>query len=221
MPQLISMDGPAASGKSSVGSLLARRLGFFFFDTGIMYRAITCKAIDLKISLEDENELCRLAASACFAYTSSPDGRIMLVVDGVKFMPASCNPRTNEQVSVVAKVAGVRRILVSEQQKLAARGKLIMAGRDIGTVVLPQAKPKFFLTASAKERARRRYLELSSHDMRITFDAVLADLLMRDELDTSREVSPLKPAADAVIIDTEGLSLEQVVNKMYDMARGK
>ncbi len=220
-PQLIAMDGPAASGKSSAGTLLARRLGYFFFDTGVMYRAITCKAIDLKVSPEDENELCRLAASTCFAYASSPDGHIMLVVDGEKFIPASRETGANEQVSVVSKVAGVRRILVTEQQKLAARGKLIMAGRDIGTVVLPQAEPKFFLTASAKERARRRHLELASRGIRAAFDAVLADLLMRDELDMNRETSPLKPAVDAVIINTEGLNLEQVVNKMYGVVKGE
>ena len=127
-------------------------------------------------------------------------------------------PEVNEEVAIVAKVAGVRRAMVAAQRMVAQRGKIIMAGRDIGTVVLPQAELKVFLTASLEQRALRRYKELSQKGGKINYDLVLASLKKRDEADFTRSISPLKPASDAMVIDTENLTLEQVVDKIYALA---
>ena len=214
-PLLIALDGPVAAGKSNVGRLLARKLGYIFFDTGMMYRAFTWKVLKLGISSEDENRLCHLAGTTKFDFVPSQEGYLNLLIDGEDFSSNLLCPEIEEQVSVISKIAGVRQAMVSGQRRLAQRGKVVMAGRDIGTVVLPWAGLKIFLVASAEERANRRYKELRERGKRVEYNAVLADLKKRDEIDTNRAISPLKPAADAIIIDTEKLGLEQVVDKIY------
>ena len=217
-PQLIAIDGPVAVGKSSVGSLLARKLGFFFFDTGMMYRAFTWKVLKLGISPGDENRLCHLASTTKFDFVPSQEGYLSPFIDGENVSSKLLCPEIEEQVSLVSRVGGVRQTLVSEQRKLAQRGEVVMAGRDIGTVVLPWAKLKIFLVASAEERANRRYKELLEQGKKIDYNVIFAELRRRDEIDTHRTISPLKPAADAIVIDTEELSLEQVVDKIYALA---
>jgi len=217
-PQLIAIDGPVAVGKSSVGSLLARKLGFFFFDTGMMYRAFTWKVLKLGISPGDENRLCHLASTTKFDFVPSQEGYLSPFIDGENVSSKLLCPEIEEQVSLVSRVGGVRQTLVSEQRKLAQRGEVVMAGRDIGTVVLPWAKLKIFLVASAEERANRRYMELLEQGESPDYDSVFADLKRRDEIDTRRTISPLKPATDAIVINTEKLSLEQVVDKIYALA---
>jgi len=214
-PQLIAIDGPVAVGKTSVGSLLARRLGYVFFDTGMMYRAFTWKVLKSGISPGDENKLCHLASATKFDFVSSQEGYLSPLIDGEDVSSKLLRPQIEEQVSLISKVAGVRQALVLEQRKLAQRGKVIMAGRDISTVVLPRAELKIFLTASTEERAKRRYNELLERGENLSLESVLADLKKRDEMDIRRIVSPLKPAGDAIIIDTENFSLEQVVDKIY------
>jgi len=216
--QLIAMDGPVAVGKSSVGSLLARRLGYVFFDTGMMYRAFTWKVLKSGISPDDEQKLCKLATRTEFDFIPSKEGALSLFVDGEDVSSKLLCTEIEEVVALIAKVAGVRQAMVSEQRKLAQRGKIVMAGRDIGTVVLPWAELKIFFTASTEERARRRYKELLGRGENSSLGIVLADLKKRDEIDIHRTVSPLKPAEDAVIINTENLSLEQVVDKIYTLA---
>jgi cytidylate kinase len=217
-PQLIAIDGPVAVGKSSVGTLLARRLGYIFFDTGMMYRAFTRKVLKLGISPEDENKLCHLASTTKFDFVPSQEGRLSILVDGNDVSSELLQPKIEEQVSVISKVAGVRQSMVAKQRKLAQQGKVVMAGRDIGSVVLPWAELKIFLVASAKERANRRRKELLDQGGKAPYKAVFSELERRDEIDTNRLISPLKPAADAIIIDTEKLSLEQVVEKVYTLA---
>jgi cytidylate kinase len=217
-PQLIAIDGPVAVGKSSVGALLARRLGYVFFDTGMMYRAFTWKVLESGISIEDEQKICQLANTTKFDFVPSKEGNISFLVDGEDVSSKLLYPEIEELVPLIAKVAGVRQTLILEQRRLAQRGKIVMAGRDIGTVVLPWAELKIFLTASTEERARRRYKELLERGENSSLEIVLADLKKRDEMDIHRTISPLKPAGDAIIIDTENFALEQVVDKIYTLA---
>jgi cytidylate kinase len=214
-PQLIAIDGPVAVGKSSVGSLLAKRLGYVFFDTGMMYRAFTWKVLKSGVSTKDEQAICLLAAATTFDFVASQGGRLSPVVDDEDISSKLVRPEVEAHVSLVSKIAGVRQTLVLQQRKLAQRGNVVMAGRDIGTVVLPWAELKIFLTASTEERAERRYKELLERGQKSNLETVLADLRKRDEMDINRTVSPLKPADDAVIINTDDFTLEQVVAKIY------
>jgi cytidylate kinase len=217
-PRLIAIDGPVAVGKTSVGALLARRLGYVFFDTGMLYRAFTWKVLKSGISPSDENELCHLASAGKFDFVPSQEGYLSPIVDGEDVSPELLRPEIEKQVPLISKVAGVRQALVSEQRKLAQRGNVVMAGRDISTVVLPWAELKIFLTASTEERARRRHNELLERGENSSLESVLVELRRRDEMDIHRTVSPLKPAGDAIIINTENLSLGKVVEKIYALA---
>ncbi|HUX47694.1 MAG TPA: (d)CMP kinase [Dehalococcoidia bacterium] len=217
-PQLIAIDGPVAVGKSSVGSLLAKRLGYVFFDTGMMYRAFTWKVLKLGIPIEDEQKLCQLANTTKFDFVPLQGWHLLPIIDDEDVSSKLLCPEVEAHVSLASKIAGVRQTLILEQRKLAQRGKVVMAGRDIGTVVLPWAELKIFLTASTEERARRRYKELLKRGENSSLEIVLADLKKRDEMDIHRTISPLKPAEDAIIIDTENFSLEQVVDKIYTRA---
>lgn len=218
-PQLIAIDGPVAVGKSSVGSLLARRLGYVFFDTGMVYRAFTWKVLKSGIPPGDEEKLCQLVNTTKFDFVPIKSGWYLSpLIDDEDISSKVLCPEIEEQVSLTSKIAGVRQALVLEQRRLAQRGKLVMAGRDIGTVVLPWAELKIFLTASTEERAMRRYKELLERGENTSLEIVLADLKRRDKIDTHRTISPLKPAEDAIIIDTENFSLEQVIDKTYALA---
>jgi len=217
-PQLIAIDGPVAVGKSSVGSLLARRLGYVFFDTGMMYRAFTWKVLKSGISIEDEQKLCQLANTTQFDFVPLQGCYLSPLIDDEDVSSKLLCPEVEAHVSLTSKIAGVRQTLIQEQRRLAQRGKVVMAGRDIGTVVLPWAELKIFLTASTEERARRRYKELLERGENSSLENVLADLKKRDEMDIHRTISPLKPAEDAIIIDTENFTLEQVVDKIYTLA---
>ncbi|OGN96431.1 MAG: cytidylate kinase [Chloroflexi bacterium RBG_13_51_36] len=217
-PPLIALDGPVAVGKSSVGSLLAKKLGYVFFDTGMIYRAFTWKVLKSGVSAEDKGKLCELVTATEFNFVPSKEGVLSVFIDGEDVSSRLLSPEIERLVAVAAKVAEVRQAMVSEQRKLAQRGKVVMAGRDIGTVVLPWAELKIFLTASTEERARRRHLELSRRGENSSLETVLADLKKRDEMDINRAISPLKPAEDAIIINTENLSLEQVVDKICTLA---
>ncbi len=218
--QLIAMDGPVAVGKSSVGRLLARRLGFSFFDTGFMYRSFTWKVLRLGISPDDVSALSQLANMTRFDFVPCQTGYLSVIIDGEDVSSDILCSKVEEKVSLIARVAGVRQVMVTQQRRLAERGELIMAGRDIGTVVLPWAELKIFLVASVEERANRRYRELLEWGEKVDYNVTLADLAKRDDNDSHRTISPLKPADDAVIIDTEKLSLKQVVDKICDLVVG-
>lgn len=217
-PQLIAIDGPVAVGKSSVGSLLARRLGYVFFDTGMIYRAFTWKVLASGISIENEQKICQLANTTKFNFIPLQGCYLSPFIDDEDVSSKLLRPEVEAQVSLISKIPWVRQTLIQEQRRLAQRGKLVMAGRDIGTVVLPWAELKIFLTASTEERAMRRYKELLERGENSNLEIVLSDLKKRDEMDINRTISPLKPAEDATIIDTENLALEQVVDKIYALA---
>ncbi|MFQ5988224.1 MAG: (d)CMP kinase [Dehalococcoidia bacterium] len=213
-PSLIAIDGPVASGKSTLGRLLSQRLGYRFVDTGAMYRALTWRAIKLNIDLESEEEPSQLAANTKIEFAPPADN---VLVDGHDVTREIQDWEVEAGVSLVARVAGVRKVLVEQQRGLGQKGKIVMAGRDIGTTVLPHAELKVYLVASFEERAQRRYLELVERAEAADREAILADLIRRDAIDSERSISPLQPAPEARIIDTDGLSADQVLSEILSM----
>ena len=216
-PRVIAVDGSAASGKSTVGRRLAARLGYPFLDTGIMYRAITYAALQRGTALSDDDALSKLAASVQIAVglpAAGSDGSATITVDGEDVTSRLRGAAVEESVSLVSRVPGVRDALVRKQREIAAGLEIVMAGRDIGTVVLPEADLKVYLDASLEERAARRHREFARLGRGVTEEEVLQDIRRRDQIDSQRAVSPLRPADDAVIIDTDGLTLDEVMDRV-------
>jgi cytidylate kinase len=212
----VAIDGPAASGKSTVGQALAKRLGYLYFDTGVMYRAVTWAALERGIPIEDEEAVTALAEQLRIEVTAptAADGRQYTVLaDGVDVTWAIRTPAVDANVSPVSTYAGVRRALVAQQRRVAAGVAVVMVGRDIGTVVLPDADLKIYLDATVEERARRRWRELEERGKEADYRAVLESMRRRDQIDRSREVSPLRAAEDAALIDTTDLRIDRVVEE--------
>jgi len=210
----IAIDGPAASGKSTIGELLARRLGYLYFDTGVMYRAVTWAALDRGISIEDEAAVTALAEELRIDVVppTGDDGRQYTVLaDGVDVTWEIRSPAVNANVSPVSAYPGVRREMVRQQRRVAECGRVVMVGRDIGTVVLPDADLKVYLDASVEERARRRWKEERARGEDSEYETVLASMRRRDEIDGNRKASPLRTAEDAVVLDTTDLDIEGVM----------
>jgi cytidylate kinase len=217
-PQVIAIDGPVAVGKSTIGLLVAGRLGYRFIDTGMMYRALTWHAMQEKVDLENEDALAELAnVTDVDLRFSAGDGRCAICVDGSDVSKEIRRNEVEGNVSLVARAAGVRSAMVAKQRRLAADGRVVMAGRDIGTVVLPEADLKIYLDASPEERARRRHMELDRAGKKSDIDVVLADLKRRDKIDSERSQGPLKPASDAEIVKTDGLEVEQVLAEVMGL----
>ncbi len=215
--QVIAIDGPVAAGKTVVGRSLAQRLGFDHLDTGNMYRAITWLALNQNVAVSDEEALGKLAEANPIGLDGQNGDAVL--VGGHRLGPQLRAPEVTGQVSLVAKVSPVRRALVRQQRELAGKGKIVMIGRDIGTVVLPDADLKVYLQASAEGRARRRWLEMQEQGADVSFQQVLQETEARDEIDTGREDSPLVPAKDAFLLDTDGLGVEQVVDRIVQRIR--
>ncbi len=216
---LVAIDGLGAVGKSTVGPVVARRLAYRFVDSGDFYRALTCLALRRGMDTGDEPGLTRLAREARVEIRLSPDGEHRSVFIGRLDLTAEIHgPRVDAEVFNVSRVAGVRKSLVVCQRELARDGRMVMAGRDIGTVVLPHAHVKVFLVASTEERARRRYLEQRGAQP-ASYDEVLAEMKKRDAIDSTRELSPTIPARDASILDTEGLAPWEVADRIVAMAK--
>lgn len=213
----ITIDGPAGAGKSTVAKRIAKQLRLFYVDTGAMYRAIAYKALKSKIRLEDEHSVAHLAKTTEVILDHSEEGTVWC--DGENVTQAIRNPEVSRAVSTVAAYLGVRERLVELQRREAERGGVVMDGRDIGTHVLPDASLKIFLTASLPERANRRWLELVKAGKEVLLEEVSQDMQKRDRQDTEREVSPLEPAHDAVILDTTGLSVEEIIVKIVAMVQ--
>lgn len=208
----LAIDGPAASGKSVVGREVARRLGIRFLDTGAMYRAITWAAIERRVSTDRSWELSSLAACAEMRLEASRD-EDRLVLDGEDVTGHLRHPEVDANVSAVSAVSGVRRALVAQQRAIASAGSIVMCGRDIGTVVLPDAHLKVFLTASPEVRAARRAAE-SGDAIGSDPEQVLEDLRRRDKIDSERDDSPLRAADDALVIRSDEMTIEEVVNRI-------
>lgn len=219
-PQTIAIDGPAASGKSTLGKLLADELGYLFFDTGVMYRAVTWAALQQGLPIEDEAAVTLLAEEVVIDIQppSKPDGRTCdILVDGRDITWDIRSAEVEKQVSPVSVYSGVRRALTLQQRRIGLRGKIVMVGRDIGTVVLPEAELKIYLIASAEVRARRRYNEVLARDGRASYQTILATIRQRDQIDSTRAVAPLRPAEDAVILDTDQMDVQQVLEAVRSL----
>ncbi len=210
----IAVDGPVASGKTAVGRLLSREIGYRFLDTGIMYRALTWLVLDLGVDPRDADSLIAMAKRHELGVVFGDDEDARIMVDEQDVTPNLWRQEVDQAVSLVSRVAGVREILVDHQRRIAAEGLVVMVGRDVGTVVLPDAPLKLFLTASKEERARRRYEEFRTLGQGLSYEQVLSDLEQRDRLDTEREVGPLRPATDACVMATDDLSLDEVVERV-------
>ncbi len=222
VPKIIAIDGPAASGKSTLAQRLAAALGYLYFDTGVMYRAVTWAALQRGLPLEDEAAMAALAEEVRIDVRppSKEDGRAYdVLVDGQDVTWAIRRPEVDRWVSVVAAHPGVRRALTAQQRRIGQRGRVVMVGRDIGTVVLPEADLKIYLDASVEERARRRYEERRRRGEQVVFDEVLADMRKRDALDSSRDVAPLRPAEDAVIIRSDDMDADEVLAHVLALVR--
>ena len=213
-PDTIAIDGPSASGKTSLGKQLAKELKYRYLDTGIMYRAVTWLALERGISVEDAEALGRLARDAAIQVIG--EGESAVIIDGNEVGEQLRQPRIDRAVSLVSKIDDVRTAMVKQQQDIATEGRMVMVGRDIGTVVLPSADIKLFLVASVAERANRRYLEMARQGSLVDYQQVLKDLEARDELDTGRSNSPLRPAADAIVLDTDSISIGEVLEKAME-----
>lgn len=206
---IVTIDGPAGSGKSTAARGLAARLGFEFLDTGAMYRAVALALSRAGIDFGDD---ARVIAHLKTLHIDMPPGRILLNGENV-----SQTIRTPELASASSRVAAfgyVREFLVAQQRSIARGRNMVCEGRDQGTIVFPDARCKFFLTASAHSRARRRFEEMRSRGFAVEFDEVLAEQEVRDQRDSSRSVGPLRPADDAIVIDTSDLNIDQVIDRL-------
>jgi len=222
--RVIAIDGPAASGKTTVAQRVAHHIGYLFFDTGVMYRAVTLAALDREIPPQDEAGVAALAQSIRVDVRppSVDDGRLYdVVADGQDVTWSIRAERVDRHVSQVSAYAGVRQAMTRLQRGIGLRGAVVMVGRDIGTVVLPEADLKVFLVASVDERARRRQREMAERGQPAEFEAIRQAMAARDEFDSSRALAPLKPATEAVILDTTDLSIEQVVGQVVELAEQK
>jgi cytidylate kinase len=220
MPKIIAIDGPAASGKSTVGKKLADDLGYLFFDTGVMYRAVTLAALEAGISVRDADAITELAENVVIEIrpASLQDGRNSDVLLNKRDITWSIRkPEVDQNVSLVSSYSGVRKALTAQQRRIGQTEKLVMVGRDIGTVVLPEADIKIFLDASAEERALRRFKEQSRRENPQSLEEILSDIYRRDLIDSTRMIAPLHPAADAIILNTDGMDVAQVVEKVITL----
>ena len=218
----VAIDGPVASGKTTISQLLATRTGHLYLDTGAMYRAVAYLALRNGVDLDNESGLVAMLAHHTISIVTDPTrtAGYRVLVDGRDTGERLFDPDVASAVSSVAARSGIRTELVQRQRAIAAQGPVVMAGRDIGTVVLPDARHKFFLTASVDERARRRQAEFHERRLDVAFDEVRSQIVERDRLDSTRAVSPLRAASDAVTIDSTDMKPEEVVAKMRAVMDG-
>lgn len=210
---VIAIDGPAASGKSTTARIVAERLGYLHVDTGAMYRAMTLKVLQHGIPPGDETSIAALARETTITI-SVADGRRTVRLDGRDVDAEIRSPEVTRAVSEVSSMKVVRELMVREQRRLASGGGVVLEGRDIGTVVLPDADVKVFMVADVAERARRRRLELSEQRIDLPLDLLIEEIRERDRRDSSRQMSPLRMAPDAVEIDTSSLSIGEQVERI-------
>ncbi len=224
MVRMIAIDGPVASGKTSVGLDLAKRLGFLFLDTGVMYRAVAWAALKAGLDINDEKSVSELTEELKIEIhkPSLEDGRTNdILVNGEEITWQIRTDAVNDSVSQVSTYPRVRQVLTEAQRLFGQAGGVVMVGRDIGTVVLPDADLKIFLKASAEERAKRRFEEVMNRHGDANFDEILKNMKMRDEIDSTRKVAPLVVAQDAVTVNTDGKTKDEVVQEIYQLAMNR
>jgi len=212
----IAIDGPAASGKSTTARLVAEKLGYLYIDTGAMYRAATLSVLRSGANIHDEKAVQEIVGKSEITLEPSKEGQ-RTFLNGEDVSEAIRMPEITQVISILSAYPGVRRIMVEKQRQLAEDGGVVMDGRDIGTVVLPDAEVKVFMQATVEERARRRYQELKRKNLPVDFEEIKKDIEKRDRLDSSRAESPLKAAADAVIIDTSSMTINEQVKKVISL----
>ncbi len=214
LPKNIAIDGPAASGKTTIGTIVANKIGYMCLDTGIMYRAVAFQALKEGIEIADETAVTHLAERIAIDIqpATSEDGRQFdVMINGEDHTWDIRTAAVNATVSEVSVYPGVRKAMTLQQRRIAEKGKIVMIGRDIGTVVLPEAELKIYLDASVEVRAQRRYIEDLSHGKDVCLEEVISSLRHRDELDSGRAIAPLKAADDAIIIDSDRMTVYEVV----------
>lgn len=216
--EAIAIDGPAASGKSTIGHMLAVRLGYLLLDTGCMYRAVTWAALDQNVDPANEPAVVQVAEAMRLDIeppSDQDDGRLYTVLlDDEDITWQIRTPRVDVNVSQVSAYKDVRRELVQRQRAIAARGNTVVVGRDIGTVVLPDAPLKLYIVATAEERARRRWLEMTGRGDETSYETILQDIIRRDRFDGGRQHSPMRPAEDSIHIDTSGRTPEEILTSI-------
>jgi cytidylate kinase len=215
---IVAIDGPAGAGKSTLARRVADKLGFLYINTGAMYRAVALWALRLKVATSDMHRLEQLAEAAQIELAANED---RVVLNGEDVSDAIREPQVSEAASQVSAVPGVRRALLAMQRKMAETSSVVMEGRDIGSVVFPQAQVKIFLDADPQERARRRALELAQDGQDASIDSVAGELTQRDERDRQRKEAPLVQAPDAQLVDTTGLTLEEVEEIILRLVRAR
>lgn len=216
-PVIVAIDGPAGAGKSTIARTVAARLGCVYIDTGAMYRAVALWALRCGTAWSDMHRLEQLAAESDIALTAG--GRILL--NGEDVSEAIRNPGVSQGASKIAVVAGVRRAMVAKQRAIAEGQSAVMEGRDIGTVVFPEAQVKVYLDATPETRARRRVLELAAKGLPANEEEIAAEMRQRDARDSSRADSPLRQAPDATYLDSSGLSIDDVVEAVLALVRAR
>jgi cytidylate kinase len=216
---VIAIDGPVGAGKSTVAKLVARKLGYLYVDTGAMYRAVALKALRLGMDINDPIVMAMLAEATDIQLQQQGDGSVRVFLDGEDVTEAIRTPEVSEASSIVSAHEGVRKVLAERQKAMAKLGGVVMEGRDIQTVIAPDAEVKIFLTASLEERAKRRWLELQQKGISVSYEEVLQEVKERDERDKTRAIAPLRKAPDAVEIDTTGMTPEEVAEKIVELAR--
>jgi CMP/dCMP kinase len=212
---IVAVDGPAGAGKSTIARRIAQKMGFLYIDTGAMYRALTLKVLAQKLNINENGRIIELAENTQITLKNNPGGSLKVFLDGVDVSRQVRLPVVTQFVSDIAKIKGVRQVMLKLQRSLGEHGNAVVDGRDIGTVVFPGAERKFYLDADFKTRVNRRYKELTEAGQKIDLKDVESDLENRDKIDSTREVAPLKKADDAIYIDTTDMSIEEVVEKIY------
>ena len=222
IPNIIAIDGPAASGKTTVANKLAEKWGYLFFDTGVMYRAVTWMALHEGISTKNEEAVSALADRIKIDVRppTKADGREYdVIADGIDVTWKIRMKKVDSRVSRVSAYSGVRSALTRQQRRIGMAGSVIMVGRDIGTVVLPEADLKIYLDASVEERAKRRYDQRLERGEKVEYKKILKKLKKRDKIDSTRDIAPLRAASDAVVINTDTMSIDEVVTEIEHLAR--